>query len=139
MEIRCVHCQKLLRIPESAAGKRVKCPICSNFFDVPQNVPSKQEKKSVDQQEVQQILQLLASGKQDIEKSIQERGEAMEMVDGFFQFFLERSQTSNIPEEQKQNQEIAHKLFQLQQKFPLLAGLRNVLNRCEKIFQKMAN
>lgn len=31
----CVHCQKTLRVPDSLAGKRGKCPECGGVFDIP--------------------------------------------------------------------------------------------------------
>ncbi len=30
--LRCPHCQKPLQIPDSAAGKQVKCPLCTKIF-----------------------------------------------------------------------------------------------------------
>ena len=83
--------------------------------------------------ERQQLLNLLASYKRDIDKSIQERNEAMEMVDSFFNLFLERAERQSLThEEQQEYRDTAQKMFELQKKFPLLSGFRDILNRCEK-------
>lgn len=35
IELKCVKCQKPLRVPDSAAGKRAKCPECGELMSVP--------------------------------------------------------------------------------------------------------
>ncbi len=35
IELKCVKCQKPLRVPDSAAGKRAKCPECGELMTVP--------------------------------------------------------------------------------------------------------
>jgi len=33
--IRCPHCQKNMQVPDNAAGRNVRCPVCNNAFVVP--------------------------------------------------------------------------------------------------------
>ena len=35
IDIACPQCQKLLRVPDAAAGKRARCPACQTIADVP--------------------------------------------------------------------------------------------------------
>ena len=37
--IKCPECGKTLKVSDSAAGKRVRCPGCKNPFDVPADAP----------------------------------------------------------------------------------------------------
>lgn len=136
MHIKCPHCQKVLQIDDSSRGQNVKCPLCQRAFAVPQQTAAISKMTRVPLEEVKKVLELIESYQRDIEKSIQERGEAMEMVDGFFQLFLDRAGNPDLsPEEQQENQDIANKLFQLQKKFPLLSGFKDVLSSCDKIIR----
>src|SRR5438105_1940293 len=38
MNITCSACQKMLRIPDSAAGKKVRCPACQAVFLTPATI-----------------------------------------------------------------------------------------------------
>src|SRR5437868_1643461 len=40
MLIVCNHCQTTNRVPESAAGKRGKCPKCGTILDIPAEPPA---------------------------------------------------------------------------------------------------
>jgi hypothetical protein len=33
--LECPHCRKQVRVPESAAGRRARCPLCQEAFSVP--------------------------------------------------------------------------------------------------------
>lgn len=35
IQFRCIHCHKRVQAPDSAAGKKAKCPVCGNVTDVP--------------------------------------------------------------------------------------------------------
>src|SRR5262245_2075109 len=36
---RCPHCQKSLRVPDHAAGKKIRCPVCSEVFTAEEDIP----------------------------------------------------------------------------------------------------
>jgi hypothetical protein len=38
IEFQCASCQKLLRVPDSAAGKKARCPTCGTIHEVPATV-----------------------------------------------------------------------------------------------------
>jgi phage FluMu protein Com len=38
MLVQCTQCSKTLKVPDTAAGKRIRCPACSTVVDVPLNV-----------------------------------------------------------------------------------------------------
>ncbi len=46
-EIRCDQCQALLRIPDTAAGKKVRCPRCAAVVDVPVSDSESAPKKAI--------------------------------------------------------------------------------------------
>lgn len=37
MLVQCTQCSKTLKVPDTAAGKRIRCPACSAIVDVPQS------------------------------------------------------------------------------------------------------
>lgn len=39
MLVQCTQCNKTLKVPDTAAGKRIRCPACSAVVDVPLNDP----------------------------------------------------------------------------------------------------
>lgn len=39
IDLICSQCQKTLRVPDSAAGKRAKCPACNHVMEVPASAP----------------------------------------------------------------------------------------------------
>lgn len=142
MDVKCPNCQKPMRLSDSVVGKRAKCPACLHIFVVSQELapipnpaaaPAQTSPASPGDPE---LPGLIISYQRDLEKALRERDEAMEMVDGFFQLFMGRAREARFThEEQKEYQDIAQKLFQLQKKFPLLSGLQDVLHRCEKAIQ----
>ncbi len=146
MEIQCVGCQKRLKLPDNAVGKQIKCPSCQQSFVVPQ--PSQTGKFEAETQDSpspnvttpstspdpgkQKLLNLIASSKNDLERALKDRDEAMEMVDSIFQLFMDRAAHPDLPLDQKQEyQEIAQKVFGLQRRFPLLSGVKDALLQCE--------
>ncbi|GIW79958.1 MAG: hypothetical protein KatS3mg105_1765 [Gemmatales bacterium] len=40
LQVKCVHCQALAQVPDSAAGKRVRCPRCKKDFQVAGRQPA---------------------------------------------------------------------------------------------------
>ncbi len=162
MEIQCSSCQKRLKLPDNAAGKKIRCPICQNVFQV--SIPPPEEKSDMSLLEPKStvldlppetpksdetlessssaissdnLLQMIESSRKDVDKAMVERDEAMEMVDGIFQMFMERADNPNhTPEEQSEYREIAQKIFGLQRRFPLLSSIKSTLEQCEKTFKK---
>jgi phage FluMu protein Com len=41
--LNCPSCQKLLRVPDSAAGKKAKCPQCATIFVIPEPIRDAEE------------------------------------------------------------------------------------------------
>ncbi len=141
MQNKCPACQKLLQMPDNAVGKRIKCPLCNHAFTVSQTGTgefSPPGNKVLNDSEIQNLLQLLASYQRDMEKSMRERDEAMEMVDSFFQLFMQRGTNPNMTlSEQQEYRDTAQKLFALQKKFPLLGGLKDVMQRSSEAIRQL--
>ncbi len=144
MQTKCPGCEKILRLPDNAGGKRIKCPACNHAFVIPLENQEREEDShnatiSSSGKDYSSLLQCIASAKSDVDRSLKDRDEAMELVDSFFQMFLERAENQEIStEQQEEYREIAQKIFELQKKFPLLSGVRDVLIQCETTFQSFA-
>ena len=138
MQTKCPGCEKILRLPDNAGGKRIKCSSCNHAFIIPLEKEIEDAKPTQDSspKNFQALLHCIASAKADIDRSLKDRDEAMELVDSFFQMFLERAENQEIPTtQQEEYREIAQKIFELQKRFPLLSGVRDVLLQCETALQ----
>ena len=149
MQTKCPGCEKILKLPDNAGGKRIKCPACNHAFVIPI------ETKPIEAKEIEQgipnmgndipsakdyksLIQCIVSAKSDIERSLKDRDEAMELVDKFFQMFLERADNPELSlDQQAEYRDIAQKIFELQKKFPLLSGVRDVLAQCENTINNL--
>lgn len=139
MQNKCPACQKLLQIPDTFAGKRIKCPLCSHAFVAGGAETPQTGNTTGGEADSANLLQLIASYQREIDKSMRERDEAMEMIDGFFQLFLQRGENSNLTlSEQQEYRDTAQKLFELQKKFPLLSGMKSILQKCEEAIRHAA-
>lgn len=211
MEIQCTSCQKRLRLPDNAAGKKFKCPSCQHILTVPSastppaaphtptptsspmitnklgimekthstaSMLSMSEPKSavldlppevqqpqeapapttspstptsipitpptsstsapIPPEQIRNLIRVLESCKMDIDRSMRDRDDAMEMVDTFFQKFMERANNPRVKlEERTEFRDIAQKIFQLQQRFPILSGMKDALVQCENILRQL--
>ena len=158
MLTKCPACQKKLKFPDHVSGD-LKCSFCGNIFYFsgarqtaryqkmkseptkmyPQRNPGILQNVTTEKQEnFNELLKSLDSAKHDINQAFRDRDEAMELVDQFFQMFLERADNPEIPfKMQQEYREIAQKIFQLQRKFPLLSGVRDTLVQCEGTFRRL--
>lgn len=203
MEIQCTFCQKRLRLPDNAAGKKFKCPSCqhiltasnapvssppptsipppltttklgttekppephrntasmlslnepkSTVLDLPPDIQeaplspseppsaptqSNRGTSSIAPEQARNLLRVLQSCKYDMERAMRDRDEAMEMVDTFFQQFMERANNPRVKlEEREEFRDIAQKIFQLQQRFPILSSVKDALTQCENLLHQ---
>lgn len=99
MQTKCPGCEKILRLPDNAGGKRIKCSACNHAFIIPleKEVGENKTFQESSPKDHQSLLHCIASAKADIESSLKDRDEAMELVDSFFQMFLERAENQEIP------------------------------------------
>lgn len=144
MQTKCPGCEKTLRLPDNAAGKKIKCPSCGYSFVLSEETQESQaaleaESKMKIDFDSKTLLKMLDSAKHDIDRSLTDRDEAMELVDKFFQLFLERAEKPGLPSEQQEEyREIAQQIFELQKRFPLLSSVKDALNQCENAIRTIS-